>query len=66
MAQDNSLDEVPLEQFENSTAVPGVSGRTGAAGETETTQGLNQVAEYTHCPVGFFFSLLEFFCGSSF
>uniref|UniRef100_A0A8C3U470 Tyrosine-protein kinase receptor n=1 Tax=Catharus ustulatus TaxID=91951 RepID=A0A8C3U470_CATUS len=32
MAQDNSLDEVPLEQFENSTAVPGVSGRTGAAG----------------------------------
>lgn len=32
-AQDNSLDDVPLEQFENSTAVPGVSGRTGAAGE---------------------------------
>uniref|UniRef100_A0A8B9I989 Tyrosine-protein kinase receptor n=1 Tax=Anser brachyrhynchus TaxID=132585 RepID=A0A8B9I989_9AVES len=31
-AQDNSLDDVPLEQFENSTAVPGVSGRTGAAG----------------------------------
>lgn len=33
-AQDHSLDDVPLEQFENSTAVPGVSGRTGAAGET--------------------------------
>lgn len=32
-AQDNSLDDVPLEQFENSTAVPGVNGRTGAAGE---------------------------------
>ncbi|NWI45442.1 LTK kinase, partial [Picathartes gymnocephalus] len=31
-AQDNSLDDVSLEQFENSTAVPGVSGRTGAAG----------------------------------
>ncbi|RMC00368.1 hypothetical protein DUI87_22976 [Hirundo rustica rustica] len=31
-AQDNSLDDVPLEQFENSTAVPGVNGRTGAAG----------------------------------
>uniref|UniRef100_A0A8C3DHY8 Tyrosine-protein kinase receptor n=1 Tax=Corvus moneduloides TaxID=1196302 RepID=A0A8C3DHY8_CORMO len=31
-AQDISLDDVPLEQFENSTAVPGVSGRTGAAG----------------------------------
>uniref|UniRef100_A0A663EDM2 receptor protein-tyrosine kinase n=1 Tax=Aquila chrysaetos chrysaetos TaxID=223781 RepID=A0A663EDM2_AQUCH len=31
-AQDSSLDDVPLEQFENSTAVPGVSGRTGAAG----------------------------------
>uniref|UniRef100_A0A8D2MN58 Tyrosine-protein kinase receptor n=1 Tax=Zonotrichia albicollis TaxID=44394 RepID=A0A8D2MN58_ZONAL len=31
-AQDNSLDDVPLEQFENSTTVPGVSGRTGAAG----------------------------------
>uniref|UniRef100_A0A803YP24 Tyrosine-protein kinase receptor n=1 Tax=Meleagris gallopavo TaxID=9103 RepID=A0A803YP24_MELGA len=31
-AQDNSLDDIPLEQFENSTAVPGVSGRTGAAG----------------------------------
>ncbi|XP_067414052.1 leukocyte tyrosine kinase receptor [Emydura macquarii macquarii] len=30
--QDNSLDDVPLEQFENKTAVPGVSGRTGAAG----------------------------------
>ncbi|XP_055571707.1 leukocyte tyrosine kinase receptor [Falco biarmicus] len=31
-AQDSSLDAIPLEQFENSTAVPGVSGRTGAAG----------------------------------
>ncbi|XP_041316025.1 leukocyte tyrosine kinase receptor [Pyrgilauda ruficollis] len=31
-AQDNSLDDVPLEQYENSTSVPGVSGRTGAAG----------------------------------
>ncbi|XP_064514145.1 leukocyte tyrosine kinase receptor [Pseudopipra pipra] len=31
-AQDSSLDDVPLEQFENSTAVPGVSGRTGASG----------------------------------
>ncbi|XP_071415551.1 leukocyte tyrosine kinase receptor [Pithys albifrons albifrons] len=31
-AQDSSLDDVPLEKFENSTAVSGVSGRTGAAG----------------------------------
>uniref|UniRef100_A0A8C8ANA9 Tyrosine-protein kinase receptor n=1 Tax=Otus sunia TaxID=257818 RepID=A0A8C8ANA9_9STRI len=31
-AQESSLDDAPLEQFENSTAVPGVSGRTGAAG----------------------------------
>ncbi|NXF33743.1 LTK kinase, partial [Nyctibius bracteatus] len=31
-AHDSSLDDIPLEQFENSTAVPGVSGRTGAAG----------------------------------
>uniref|UniRef100_A0A8D2KXH8 receptor protein-tyrosine kinase n=1 Tax=Varanus komodoensis TaxID=61221 RepID=A0A8D2KXH8_VARKO len=30
--QDGPLDEVFLEQFVNSTAVPGVSGRTGAAG----------------------------------
>ncbi|XP_065259719.1 leukocyte tyrosine kinase receptor [Emys orbicularis] len=30
--QDSSLDDVPLEQFENNTAVPGVNGRTGAAG----------------------------------
>uniref|UniRef100_A0A8C3HID5 Tyrosine-protein kinase receptor n=1 Tax=Chrysemys picta bellii TaxID=8478 RepID=A0A8C3HID5_CHRPI len=30
--QDSSLDDVPLERFENNTAVPGVNGRTGAAG----------------------------------
>lgn len=31
--QDGSLDDMFLEQYVNSTAVPGVSGRTGAAGE---------------------------------
>uniref|UniRef100_K7G957 Tyrosine-protein kinase receptor n=1 Tax=Pelodiscus sinensis TaxID=13735 RepID=K7G957_PELSI len=30
--QDSPLDDAPLEQFENNTAVPGVNGRTGAAG----------------------------------
>nr|XP_028572323.1 leukocyte tyrosine kinase receptor-like [Podarcis muralis] len=30
--QDGSLDDMFLEQYVNSTAVPGVSGRTGAAG----------------------------------
>ncbi|NXM72898.1 ALK kinase, partial [Serilophus lunatus] len=31
-AQDSSLDDVPIEKFENSTTLPGVNGRTGAAG----------------------------------
>lgn len=31
--QDNLLDDIPLEQLENNTAVPGVNGKTGAAGK---------------------------------
>lgn len=31
---ESSLDQIPLEQYENNTIVPGTNGQTGAAGTT--------------------------------
>lgn len=33
---ESSQDLVPLEQYENSTSAPSISGRTGAAGKTQS------------------------------
>ncbi|XP_019407849.1 PREDICTED: leukocyte tyrosine kinase receptor [Crocodylus porosus] len=41
--QDNLLDDIPLEQLENNTAVPGVNGKTGAAGGGGGWQDITQV-----------------------
>lgn len=35
---ESSLDQIPLEQFENTTTAPSISGQTGAAGNIILTQ----------------------------
>uniref|UniRef100_A0A4W6FCI9 Tyrosine-protein kinase receptor n=1 Tax=Lates calcarifer TaxID=8187 RepID=A0A4W6FCI9_LATCA len=41
---ESSLDQIPLEQYENSTLRPSTNGRTGAAGDEITADGQNGVS----------------------